>query len=56
MTFSPASNDDGVDIVIGGDFSGLTTLANSPYLNCFAASDIDAYDIATMGEPFYTMS
>lgn len=52
----PLTNDDGVDMVTGSDFSGLMTFANLPYANCFTASDMDAYDIAIMGAPFDTVS
>lgn len=48
------TNDDGVDITTGSEFSGLMTFANLPYANCFATYDIDAYDIAVMGAPFDT--
>ncbi|KAL9065096.1 MAG: hypothetical protein Q9161_008443 [Pseudevernia consocians] len=64
ITFSPVSgigkfqkpltNDDGVDIATGSDFSGLMTFANLPYANCFTASDMEAYDIAILGAPFDT--
>lgn len=50
------TNDDGPDIIIGGPISGLTIFAILPCLNCFAASDTDAYNIAIMGEPFDTVS
>ena len=66
ITFSPVSgigkfqkpltNDDGVDIATGSDFSGLMTFANLPYANCFTASDMEAYDIAILGAPFDTVS
>ena len=52
----PVTNDDGVDIITGSDFSGLMTFANLPYANCFTASDISAYDIAILGAPFDTVS
>lgn len=52
----PVTNDDGIDITIGSDFSGLMTFANLPYANCFKALDMDAYDIAIMGAPFDTVS
>ena len=52
----PFTNDDGIDITIGSDFSGLMTFANLPYVNCFKAFDMDAYDIAIMGAPFDTVS
>ena len=50
------TNEDGIDITIGSDFSGLMTFANLPYVNCFKAFDMDAYDIAIMGAPFDTVS
>ena len=50
------TNDDDIDITIGSDFSGLMTFANLPYVNCFKAFDMDAYDIAIMGAPFDTVS
>lgn len=53
---TPITNDDGPDIIIGGPISGLTIFASLPYLNCFAASDTDAYNIAIKGEPFDTVS
>lgn len=52
----PMTDDDGVDIITGSDFSGLMTFANLPYANCFGASDMDAYDIAIIGAPFDTVS
>lgn len=52
----PVTNDDGIDITIGSDFSGLMTFANLPYVNCFKALDMDAYDIAILGAPFDTVS
>ena len=52
----PITNDDGIDITFGSDFSGLMTFANLPYVNCFKASDMDAYDIAILGAPFDTVS
>ena len=66
ITFPPVSgmegfqklvtNKDGTDIVTGSEFSGLMTFANLPYANCFAAYEMDAYDIAIMGAPFDTVS
>lgn len=57
MTFqTPVTNIDGPDIIIGGPFSGLTIFASLPCLDCFTASDTDAYNIAIMGEPFDTVS
>ena len=52
----PVTNDDGIDITIGSDFSGLMTFANLPYVNCFKPFDMDAYDIAIIGAPFDTVS
>ena len=52
----PFTDDDGIDITIGSDFSGLMTFANLPYVNCFKAFDTDPYDIAIMGAPFDTVS
>lgn len=52
----PLRHDDGIDISTGSDFNGLTTFANLPYTNCFADSEIDAYDIAILGSPFDTVS
>ena len=53
---NPVTNDDGIDITTGSDFSGLMTFANLPYVNCFRDVDMDAYDIAIMGAPFDTVS
>ncbi len=47
---------DDVDIVTGSQFSGLTTFANLPYVNCFNEEDVEAsYDIAFLGAPFDTV-
>ncbi|KAI5864847.1 arginase family protein [Durotheca rogersii] len=45
-----------VDIMTGSQFSGLTTYANLPYLNCFLDGEAKGrpYDIAIMGAPFDT--
>ncbi|KAI0409890.1 arginase [Xylaria palmicola] len=49
--------DDDVDIH-GSRFSGLTTYANIPYVDCFSENDDlaegDRYDIAILGAPFDT--
>lgn len=49
-------DDDGIDIITGSDFNGLTTFANLPYAKCFSDSKIEAYDIAILGAPFDTVS
>ncbi|KAL2856317.1 hypothetical protein BJX68DRAFT_207128 [Aspergillus pseudodeflectus] len=48
--------DEKVDIVSGSQFSGLTTFAHLPYVNCFVGSEAEAtpYDIAFLGAPFDT--
>ncbi|KAL4903899.1 hypothetical protein BDW74DRAFT_185955 [Aspergillus multicolor] len=45
-----------IDIVSGSQFSGLTTFAHIPYLNCFVDSEAEStpYDIAILGAPFDT--
>ncbi|KAL2802723.1 hypothetical protein BJX63DRAFT_425864 [Aspergillus granulosus] len=45
-----------VDIVSGSQFSGLTTFAHLPYVNCFVDSEAEStpYDIAFLGAPFDT--
>ncbi|KAL5002885.1 arginase family-domain-containing protein, partial [Aspergillus recurvatus] len=45
-----------IDIVSGSQFSGLTTFAHIPYVNCFVDSDAEStpYDIAILGAPFDT--
>ncbi len=56
---SPTSNlqIDDVDIVTGSAFSGLTTYAHLPYINCFVEKDgVEKYDIAILGAPFDTVS
>ncbi|KAI0467219.1 arginase [Xylaria cf. heliscus] len=50
-------SEDDVDILYGSQFSGLTTYANIPYINCFsdeAAESSTKYDIAILGAPFDT--
>ena len=48
---------DDVDITTGSQFSGLTTFAHLPYVNCFVATnDAQKYDIAFLGAPFDTVS
>ncbi|CEL04684.1 Putative Catalytic activity: agmatine H(2)O = putrescine urea (Precursor) [Aspergillus calidoustus] len=48
--------DEKVDIVSGSQFSGLTTFAHLPYVNCFVGSEAEAmpYDVAFLGAPFDT--
>ncbi|KAL3433862.1 arginase family-domain-containing protein [Aspergillus tetrazonus] len=45
-----------IDIVSGSQFSGLTTFAHIPYVNCFIDSEAEStpYDIAILGAPFDT--
>ncbi|KAL1960571.1 hypothetical protein VTO42DRAFT_7150 [Malbranchea cinnamomea] len=47
---------DSVDIISGSQFSGLTTFAHVPYVNCFVDSEAkkQKYDIAFLGAPFDT--
>ncbi|MCJ1395025.1 hypothetical protein MMC18_007906 [Xylographa bjoerkii] len=46
---------DDVDIATGSQFSGLTTFAHLPYVNCFVdKDDAQKYDIAFLGAPFDT--
>jgi hypothetical protein len=47
-----------IDIVSGSQFSGLTTFAHIPYVNCFIDSEAESspYDIAILGAPFDTVS
>ncbi|MCJ1245041.1 hypothetical protein MMC30_002242 [Trapelia coarctata] len=48
-------NLDGIDIVSGSQFSGLTTFANLPYASCFGDGPAsEKYDIALLGAPFDT--
>ena len=45
-----------IDISIGSAFSGLTTFANLPYVNCLSSDeDVEKYDIAFLGAPFDTV-
>ncbi|KMP00005.1 agmatinase [Coccidioides immitis H538.4] len=53
------SNDgvaDDIDIVTGSQFSGLSTFAHVPYVNCFidGEAEKEKYDIAILGAPFDT--
>jgi hypothetical protein len=42
--------------VTGSQFSGLTTFANLPYVNCLVEEDAESsYDIAFLGAPFDTV-
>ncbi|PWY69319.1 arginase family protein [Aspergillus eucalypticola CBS 122712] len=54
----PLAHEDPIDIVTGSQFSGLTTFANLPYLNCFVDDESTTtnnnYDIAFLGAPFDT--
>lgn len=56
----PLTHEDPIDIVTGSQFSGLTTFANLPYLNCFVDDESTTtnnnYDIAFLGAPFDTVS
>ncbi|KAL2354038.1 arginase family-domain-containing protein [Cryomyces antarcticus] len=46
---------DGIDISTGSAYSGLTTFASLPYVNCLAAEkDVEKYDVAIFGAPFDT--
>ena len=56
MTIGTTEHDDGVDIITGSDFAGLTTFANLPYANCFTNQVMEAYDVAFLGAPFDTVS
>jgi agmatinase len=53
----PLGNDNIVDIVTDSQFSGLTTFAHLPYINCFVddGTDLTPYDIAILGAPFDTV-
>lgn len=53
----PLAHEDTIDIVTGSQFSGLTTFANLPYINCFVDDDstLNNYDIAFLGAPFDTV-
>ncbi|OGM47343.1 agmatinase 1 [Aspergillus bombycis] len=52
----PLGKEDSVDIVTGSQFSGLTTFANLPYVNCLVDDQAQStpYDIAILGAPFDT--
>lgn len=53
----PLGRHDDVDITSGSQFSGLTTFAHIPYVNCFVEESGDhSYDIAILGAPFDTVS
>ncbi|PLB43360.1 arginase family protein [Aspergillus steynii IBT 23096] len=52
----PLGHHDPVDITSGSQFSGLTTFAHLPYVNCFVDEEANTqrYDIAFLGAPFDT--
>ncbi|KAI9037784.1 agmatinase [Aspergillus affinis] len=52
----PLGHHDTIDITSKSQFSGLTTFAHLPYVNCFLdeESSKQPYDIAIMGAPFDT--
>ncbi|PKY05103.1 agmatinase 1 [Aspergillus campestris IBT 28561] len=52
----PLVHDDPIDITTGSQFSGLTTFAHMPYVNCFVDAEAEStpYDIAFLGAPFDT--
>ncbi|PWY75109.1 arginase family protein [Aspergillus heteromorphus CBS 117.55] len=52
----PLGHESTIDITTGSQFSGLTTFANLPYVNCFIEDDspLNSYDIAFIGAPFDT--
>ncbi|KAI3324495.1 arginase [Xylariaceae sp. AK1471] len=52
----PLGDGSDVDILHGSQFSGLTTYAHIPYVNCFSddATTGSKYDIAIFGAPFDT--
>ncbi|KAI9925517.1 hypothetical protein ASPWEDRAFT_157044 [Aspergillus wentii DTO 134E9] len=52
----PLGVDETVDIITGSQFSGLTTFAHVPYVNCFVDAEAkhQPYDIAFLGAPFDT--
>lgn len=54
---SPIGLEEKIDIVSGSQFSGLTTFAHMPYVNCFVDSEAEkeTYDIAFLGAPFDTV-
>ena len=48
---------DGIDIITGSGFAGLTTFANLPYESCFVDGETEGgYDVAILGAPFDTVS
>ncbi|EEP75435.1 conserved hypothetical protein [Uncinocarpus reesii 1704] len=49
-------NLENIDIITGSQFSGLSTFAHVPYVNCFVDSEAEKekYDIAFLGAPFDT--
>jgi hypothetical protein len=51
-------NSNGVDVMTGSAFAGLTTYANLPYVHCLAGEveEVERYDIAILGAPFDTVS
>jgi agmatinase len=51
-------SDEFIDITSGSQFSGLSTYANLPYVNCFVDAEAEKvpYDIAILGAPFDTVS
>ncbi|WEW57327.1 agmatinase [Emydomyces testavorans] len=55
---APLSDDDVdiIDIESGSQFSGLSTFAHVPYINCFVDTEAEnqRYDIAFLGAPFDT--
>lgn len=53
----PLGHHDDIDITSGSQFSGLTTFARLPYVNCFVdeESESQRYDIAFLGAPFDTV-
>ncbi|KAL4991917.1 arginase family-domain-containing protein [Aspergillus falconensis] len=54
--FILGQHEENIDIVSGSQFSGLTTFAHIPYVNCFVDSEAEStpYDIAILGAPFDT--
>ncbi|KAE8379832.1 hypothetical protein BDV26DRAFT_303392 [Aspergillus bertholletiae] len=52
----PLGKYDSVDITTGSQFSGLTTFAHLPYVNCLVDDQAHStpYDIAILGAPFDT--
>lgn len=53
----PLVHDDPIDITTASQFSGLTTFAHMPYVNCFVDAEAEStpYDIAFLGAPFDTV-